>query len=594
MSLWQSFKRLLNPTATVTDQSFSLGNRGDQPASEQNGPARLSDAQLRADGVITHIDNLLKAVPEGQKAVDAAGNLSAGLDENVDRLKKLFRMPPNKDLIIRELQIATQPPTRAVVCFMEGLSDKMVINGHIMKPLMLEAHMDHHLDGEGEEGHTTFSVDTVLTRLLPGHQVSKKYDLAAIAEVLLAGDTVIFFEGEQVALDVETKSPPGRSVTTPQTERVVQGPQDAFVEAWRVNVALVRRRLKDPRVVTEILTVGQVSRNYVGVVYIDGIVSPKLVAEVKRRIEAVNVDVVNGAGVLEQYIEDSPTSLLPGALTTERPDRTAAYLSEGYVAVFVDNSPFALICPVTFWGLLQTSEDYYLRYPFGALLRYIRLASLLIALLVPALYIAIVNYHHEMIPSELMLFIAASRESVPMPAVTELIVMDVAFELIREAGTRIPGLIGPTIGLVSSLILGQAAVEAKIVSPLMIIVVAVAGLADFALPNYMTGYGARLLRLGFLAAATVLGFYGVAASFFLLVLYLAGMRSFGVPYLSPVAPASGGVTDVLIRPPLFEMEMRPKFMRTLDQRRQEEIVRKWDPITRAMGQGKEPDGEDEA
>ncbi|HYF95993.1 MAG TPA: spore germination protein [Symbiobacteriaceae bacterium] len=583
MKAWQWLMDMLNPAASKVGSQFTLGDRGSQPAVEDRGPTLLVDAQVRAEGVLTHIDNLLEAGGKGKQALEQAGDLSSSMDENVQRLKKLFRMPENKDLIIRDLTIATQPPTRAVVCFMEGLTDKVIINDHILTPLMLLAHLDHHAGAAGEAGPTEFSIDTLIKRLLPGHQTAEKYDMAAIAESLLAGDTILFFENEKTAVSVETKSPPGRSVGEPTTEKVIQGSKDAFVEAWRVNVALVRRRLKDPRVVTDILKVGRVSNNYVGLMYIDGIASPKLVAEIRRRIEAIDVDIINSAGTLEQYIEDAPNAWMPGMMTTERPDRTAGYLSEGNVALLVDNVPYALIAPVTFWTLLQTAEDYHLRYPFGTFIRWIRLTALLITVLVPALYIAVVNYHHEMIPTELMLFIASTREHVPLPALVELIIMDLSFELIREAGTRIPSAIGSTVGLVASLVLGQAAVEAKLISPLMVLIVAVTGLASFAIPNYVTSFGVRTWRFLVLAGAAVLGFYGLAAAVFVLVLYMAGLRSFGVPFLSPVAPLRSRITDALSRSPLFEMEMRPSYTRPVDRRRQQDIVRKWDPFAPGTG-----------
>lgn len=590
MSIWQRLKQWLDPTAGTGENLFTLGDRGDVPAAEERGPTLLADTQQRSEGVLTHIDNLLTAGPKGKKALEKAGDLSEALDENVERLKQLFRMPVNKDLIIRDLTIATQPPTRAVVCFMEGLSDKTVINDNILQPLMLLSHLDHHVDGVGESGPTTFSIDTVMKRLLPGNQVSEKYDMATIAEGLLSGDSVLLFDGEKVAVAVETKGFPSRSVGEPKTEAVVQGPQDGFVEAFRINIALVRRRLKDPRVVTDIVSVGELSKSFVAFMYIDGIASPKLIAEVRRRVEAVKVDIVGGVGVLEQYIEDSPRSIFPGLMATERPDRAAAYLSEGHVVIFVDNSPFAAVCPMTFWASLQTAEDYYLRWPFGAFLRYLRLVSLLLTTLVPALYLAIVNFHQEMIPTELMLFIAQSRENVPMPALAEILIMDLVFELIREAGVRIPNVIGPTIGLVASLVLGQAAVEAKLISPLVIMIVAVTGLSSFAIPNYVTSFGVRSLRFLFVFCAAVLGFYGVGAGVFLLIVYMAGLRSFGVPYLSPLAPLRAATADALTRGPLYQMEMRPAYTRPLDQRRQKEIVRTWDPAIPKKQQGSDEGG----
>ncbi|MGE5675611.1 MAG: spore germination protein [Mycobacterium leprae] len=582
--------RFLDPAGGVKRDPFVLGSREESSSTkaEKVGPTQLSDAQLRTASVLTHIDNLLDAQAEGGDSLEQAGDLSCDLDDNIKRLKALFRMPENKDLVMRDLVIATQPPTRAVVFFMEGMSDKTTINTAIMQPLMLFAHLDHHLSGEGENGPTTFSVDTVIERLIIGNQATKKYDLKSVAESLLYGDSVLLFEGSRVAIGVETKGFPVRSVTTPQVERVIQGPQDAFVESFRFNVALVRKRLKDPRMVTEMLTVGDLSQTYVAMMFLDGIANPELVNEVRRRIKAVKTDVVGSAGVLEQFIEDSPSALLPGMLTTERPDRAVAYLSEGNVCLCVDGTPFVLVCPITFWGLLQTSEDYYLRAPFGTLIRFLRLTALGIALLVPAFYIAIVNYHPEMIPTELMLFAASSRESVPMPAVVELLLMDMAFELIREAGIRIPNVIGPTIGLVASLILGQAAVEAKLVSPLLILIVAITGLASFAVPHYMSGFGIRSLRFLFVLAATLLGFYGLAAALFILIVHMASMRSFGVPYLAPGAPARGGLTDMLVRPPMFDMELRPAYTSPLDDRRQKEIVRTWDPHVPPSGEGDDP------
>lgn len=566
MKLWASLAKWLEPSETRFDQTFSLGDRGDQPPVEQTGPGRLNRAQMMAENTVRQIDTLLEAVPQGKSAVEKAGDLTRSLNENVERVKRFFRMPPNKDLIVREFTVGTDPVTPAAGFYMEGLSDKRIQNEHILDPLMRPS------------GGEPFSLDLVQRRLLPGSQVSEIYTLAEIGQSVLAGDSVLLFQGQRAALAVETKGFPTRSVSEPKVEQVVWGPHDAFNEAWRVNVALVRRRLKDPRVVTEILTVGELGHTYVGMMYVDTVTSPKLVAEVKRRVESLKLDVLWGAGGLEQLIEDSPGSLLPGNIVTERPDRAAAYLSEGHVALFVDNSPRAIILPGTLWSLLQTAEDYYLRFPFGSLLRILRLIAILVALVVPAIYIAIINYHPEMIPTELMLFIAASREAVPLPAVVELILMDVGFELIREAGIRIPNAIGPTIGLVSSLILGQAAVQAKIVSPVMIIVVAATGLASFVIPNYLAGFGIRTLRFAMVGSAAALGFFGIGAAAFLLLIYVAGLRSFGVPYLSPVAPMKGRVMDILTRPRSWQMELRPQHLRPVNRRRQPPVVRQWDPF----------------
>ncbi len=572
MNVWDGLKRLLDPSTTMSKDTFSLEDQGHPPASAEQAAQMVADARIHTSALLTRLDRLAQAAGQGGEAIRQAGDLSANLDENVNHFKELFRHPRNKDLIVREITIATLPPIRAALLFMEGISDKQIINGFILEPLML---LGHELRLSPQPGPA--AVALVEQRLLTGNQVSRHHDVSSLAEAMLAGDTVILLDGAAVGLAVETKDPPTRSVSDPKVEQVIWGPNDAFTEAWRVNVALVRRRLKDPRLVTEILTVGTVSRTYVGMMYIDTIAPPLLVAEVKRRIEAIKVDVVNGSGTLQPYIDDHPRSLLPTTLMTERPDRAAAYLSEGHVVLFVDTSPHAIICPTTFWALLQTAEDYYLRWPFGTILRYIRVGALIISLVLPSFYIAMVNYHPEMIPTELMLFLAQSREPVPMPAVVELVGMEVVFELIREAGARIPGVIGPTVGLVASLVLGQAAVEARIVSPIMILVVAVTGLASFALPNYLAGWGIRTFRFLLLMATTVLGFLGLAAGIHMLVLYAASLRSFGIAYLTPVVAYAGKASDVVYTPPLYKQEERPGYMHSLNRRRQREVVRTWDP-----------------
>lgn len=567
MSRWKQLLAWLDPASTLPGEKFSLSEEEDPAPGAEQKAAMLADAQLRTETLLLRIDRLKESGPQGKQALEAAGDLVESLDENLDRFRALFRLPRNQDFIIREFTIAAQPPTRAAILFIDGLTDRIGTNSHILEPLMLLGNL---------EEHRPFSVELVKQQLLPGQQVSEKHDISSVVESILLGDTVILMDGTRTALAVETKAPPVRSVDEPKSERVVLGPHDAFNEAFRVNTALVRRRLKDPRLVTEILTVGEVSKTMVGVMYLDTIASPKLVEEVKRRIEAVKVDVLPSANELQQYIEDNPRSLLPTCMVTERPDRAAAYLTEGHVVVLVDTEPYALICPTTFWALMQTPEDYYLRWPFGSLIRYIRLLALLVALALPAFYIGLINYHPEMIPTEMMLFVTATREGIPMPAAVELLGLGLVFELVREASTRIPGIIGPTIGLVASLLLGQAAVEAQIVSPLMVLVTALTGLASFAISNYLVGWGVTLARLFLVVVTAVFGFFGLSAGLFLLVVMLAGERSFGLPFLTPVAPGRGKVQDVFNRPPLFVMEKRPAYMHPLNQRRQVEIVRPWD------------------
>jgi len=333
--------------------------------------------------------------------------------------------------------------------------------------------------------------------------------------------------------------------------------------------------MRTPDLVSEILKVGTLSRVDCAVLYVEGLTNPKLVAEVKRRINAIKADHIQDTGVLEQFIEDRPLVLVPQTLSTERPDRMAAFLAEGHVGLLLDGSPFGLIVPVTFWSLLHAAEDHFLRWPFGTFLRIVRVAALGAALLLPAVYIAVTNFHPEMIPTDLLLAIAATREKVPFPTAVEVIIMEMSFELIREAGIRVPGVIGPTLGIVGALILGQAAVAASIVSPILVIIVALTALGSFAIPNFNMAFAARITRFAYIALAAAFGFYGIAAGVFVQMLIYVSTRSFGVPFMSPVAPFAQSSGDVVLRYPSWSMELRPPFLQTSPRERQPEVARGW-------------------
>lgn len=356
-------------------------------------------------------------------------------------LEALFSLPENKDLVIRDFQVGGRHIADALVAFIDGLADKTIINSDILEPLMLLSRLEPDTSTEG-------LIQRVKDALLPGNQVTQFNTWKEAAENILAGSTVVFLEGVPAILSVETKGWEHRMVGVATVEAVVRGPHDAFTESFRANTGLVRSKLRSTALVTEIMQVGEIASTDVAVMYMKNTANPQAVREVKRRIQAIKVDYLPDSGLLEQFIEDSPFSLVPKVLSTERPDRVAYGLSEGQVAVFVGHSPFVLLLPAVLWSLLHSPEDAYLRFPFGAFLRIIRLLSAFTALLLPALYIAVTNYHPEMIPTDLMLAIAASRERVPFPVVVEVLVMEFSIELIREAGIRIPTVIGPTIGIV--------------------------------------------------------------------------------------------------------------------------------------------------
>lgn len=344
-----------------------------------------------------------------------------------------------------------------------------------------------------------------------------------------------------MAYAADVKGWQSRSVGTPNTEIVLRGPQEGFTEGLRVNTGLVRKILKDENLLVENVQIGKKGKTPCSILYIKNIVNDALVAQVKNRLDNIEIDNIQDSGELEQLIEDASFLPIPQVIATERPDRVASMLSDGKVAVIVHGSPFALVVPATLPELVHSSEDLYIRFPYVNLLRFMRYIGMVMALLLSGIFVAVSSYHSELIPTDLLLSIAATREVVPFPLIIEILLMELAFELIREAGVRIPGPIGPTLGIVAGLVLGQAAVAASIVSPITIIIVAVAGIGSFAVPNFSLAFAFRILKFGFILLGAIAGFLGIAIGLFLLGLWIFSAKSFGVPMLSPISPVTSHI-----------------------------------------------------
>ncbi len=505
------------------------------------------------------------AVQEAE-AEKGDGSISSRLDQNRERIERIYGIPVNRDIVLRDFTLGADPPLKAFLVFIDGLADRSTIN-LLLQNLMVFARAF----GSGDH----YPASAIARDLLPGSQIKNTESFETVTEAVNYGDTVFFFEGSTSALVVETKGWERRGVNRPDIEQTITGPQEAFVENLRANTALIRKIVRNESLYTEFFKVGARFRSDVALMYIKDLANPELVAEVKRRISGINLDFVTDAGMLEQFIEDSPYNLNPQTLATERPDRVAAALAEGRVAVILSGSPFALVVPVTMYTQLHTGEETYLRWQYGTFLRYVRSLSFYLALLLPGSYMAMVLYHQEMVPTELLLAIAGNRERVPFPTVVEMLLMEFSFELVREAGLRIPGIIGSTIGIVGALILGQAAVQANIVSPILVILVAVTGLASFSIPSYSLAFAVRIHRFLYILLGTVLGFYGIAMGLFVQILLTANLKSFGVPYLSPSGPRTHPGRDVVYRLPIFLQKRRPDYLNPLDEFRLPEESRAW-------------------
>ncbi len=492
-----------------------------------------------------------------------AEEISRDIDENMELVKKAFNAEKNKDIIIREFTVGGR--LRAFISYIDGMADSITINDFIIKPLMIKKEFQ-------EED---CSLDRILRGVLETNQATKISETEEMIYEILVGNTCLFVEGCDYCVSSETKGYERRAVSTPQTEGVVRGSQEAFTENMRTNVTLVRRIVKNKDLSTEFLKIGTRNQNQCAVMYIDGLINPAIVKEIKRRIKGLKTDFIAGSGMLEQFIEENTWSIVPTILSTERPDRTASHLIEGKAAIIADGTPFALIVPVSIATMLHTPEDTTLRWQYGTLLRIIRIFALFIATFIPGLYVALTNFHREMIPTDLLIAIAKARENVPFPTIMEVLLMEVSFELIREAGIRIPGIIGNTIGIIGALILGQAAVQANLVSPVLIIIVAITGLGNFAVPDFSVAFAARISRLVFIILGAFLGFYGISLGIVVGAVMLACTKSFGVPMLTYFAPKVSNSNDLVIRRPIWMQEFRPENVNPLDVTRQSKVSRKW-------------------
>lgn len=497
-------------------------------------------------------------------------SISTSLDENEKILKAMYHIPLNKDIVMRDFVIpGKKTSVKAKIVFTDGLIDKQVINLAILQPLMI-------FDGNLKDDVTGLDfLKYIIAQCLPGNQAEVTTLFRDVANGINSGDTVLFIDGVPGAAIVETKGYEHRGPERPQIEQSVRGTQAAFSEALRVNTGMVRSMMQTNQLVTEIIEVGERIPVKCAVMYLKSVANPDLVAEMRRRIKGIVVDYVPDLGVLEQLIEDHPNIPFPQMLSTERVDRVTAHLAEGRVAIFLDGTPFAHIAPVSFFTFFHSAEDFSLKTPIGDFMRIIRLVGTMLAVILPSLYLSINYFHQEALPTELVLAIAGARERVPFPAFFEIILMEFAFELIREAGLRVPGLLGSTIGIVGAIILGQAAVSANLVSPIMVVIIAITGLASFTIPDYRLASAFRVLRFLFLTISTLFGLVGVALVLLLVTATLCSMKSFGMPYLTPVAPKTIPGFDVVRRGPVFRQEHRPDALNTKDSRRQPHISRKW-------------------
>ena len=488
------------------------------------------------------------------------GKVSARYEKNLAWVKNRFSIPANNDMVLREFTLSNG--VKAFLVHIDGMVKSTTVNEFILKPLMLGIFSSRGLKKQ--------VADTIQINSM------KQYDrLAAAEDGILIGDTAVFVDGVDEVYVCETKGFDKRSVGKAENESSIKGSQEAFAESIRTNTTLVRRIVRSPDLVTEFIKIGNINRNPCAVMYLKGLTNPALVEEVKRRINSLSSDFLYGSGMVEQMIEDGPFRLLPNLLATERPDAVALHLCQGRVAVLVEGTPEALIMPVGITNLIKSPEDAQMRWQYATVTRFTRALAISFSALLPGFFVAIVNFHRGMIPTELLIAIAKTQENVPLPAMVEMLLMEFAFELIREAGIRVPGVIGGTIGIVGGLILGQAAVSANLISPLTIIVIAMTGISSFAIPDFSFSFGIRMIRVLLIFLAGCFGFVGMGLGIVAAVGLTCAQKNFGVGEFSPISPKTKSRSFFVYAPPPWKKEFRPDEVNPARRRNQPHISRRW-------------------
>lgn len=483
-------------------------------------------------------------------------SISKHLDVNIDAITKDFK--DAGDLIHRKFPVGDDKKVWMYVAYIDLLVDREFIETQVIRNIILTI---PYFYPNGRGMYDPFEALKERAMTTADLKETDKYD--EVTSAMLDGDAVLLVDGSTRAIILNAKGFPNRGVSTAETEAVVQGSREAFTEPFRFNTMLVRRRLRDINLKLLQFRIGRRTDVAVGIMYLDDIVRRPVLDDVVNRIKSLDVDAVLDLGHLEQLIEEDWVSPFPQAQLTERPDKAASAILEGRIAILLDNSPFALLVPSTFNVFFQASEDYYQRWEIATFLRLLRYVAGFIAFTLPAIYLVVAIYHPSMLPADLVLKMAAARQNIPFPAVIEILFMDFAIELLREAGLRLPGPLGGAIGVVGGLIVGEAAMIAGILSPVVIIIVAMTAICGFAIPAVWFTSAYRIMKYLLIILSATLGLFGFWIGLLMTAIHLASLKSFGIPYMFPWS--SGGINgladwqDTIFRLPFFTMKKRPIF-----------------------------------
>ena len=449
------------------------------------------------------------------------------VNKNIERL--LNELGNSSDVSFRIVESPYQKTVKAAVVHLDGLADENIINENIMTPLIQWLK-------ETNQVVTVKEIEAQIPQMLTVSQLTIKENWQDFISAVLTGDTVILLNRSSKIFIGNTKKLQSRAVTEPTSQTVVRGPKDSFTENLRTNTSLIRARIQDSNLRLDSMKIGSVTQTDIGIMYIQGNADEHIVEEIKERLKDIKVDGVLESSYIEEFIRDDTTTIFPLLLNTERPDAVVGNLLEGRIAIIVQGTPFVLIAPAIFSQFFQSPEDYYQNYYVSSFLRILRFSSFFLSMYVSAIYLALITHHQGLIPDTLMVSLMAQRERVPFPAILEVVLMELAFEMLREAGIRMPRAIGPAVSIVGALILGQAAVEAGFVSAAVVIIVAISAISSFTLPSTSIVNAARGFRFILIIVSAFIGLYGILLMTLCIWLHISSLRSFGIPYFSPFAP----------------------------------------------------------
>lgn len=483
------------------------------------------------------------------------------MDLTTENIQKI--LGSSSDVKIRELLINEKTKLEISMVYVDGLANQSFISDYILKPLFNDVSLKNAENTKRlikliDEGNIYFSSQI------------KSLDINQTIDEVLSGGTALIFDDCKTSFIFDTKGFEKRAITEPTVENITKGSKDSFVETFRMNTATIRRKIKTPNLVVENLVIGKQTLTSVAIIYIKNLTNTNLIDEVRKRLNAINIDSVLTSGAIEEFICDDVNSVFPQLMNTERPDKFCSDIVEGRVGIIVDGIPIGFIAPGTFVQFLQAPEDYSRNYIISSLIRVLRYSVFAISIFLPAFFIALTTFHQEMLPTQLALSIAKTHTDVAFPMIIEVLFMLLSFEILFEASLRIPKTIGQAISIVGTLVIGQAAVDAKLVSPVTVIIIAVVSISAFVTPNQDLSNGLRVWRFIFTALAGFLGLFGVVLGLIMFIYHLSKLESFGIPYLSPIVSGDEQklIEDTLFRFPLKFNKTRPKNLNASNNKRQ--------------------------